>query len=403
MKMKYPVSTILVIVLYLGLYIQANGQVYLSTRLLTRGADTAELYLSCRWYYDSNGILWNGLFHSTDNGKSLTLKRKTEWFVEGGFIFGDSLQGCIYKEPLCHQDTFGISFDYGVTFEKRFFNDILYFTAGCMAGEIYIQGWGLYRSNDFGNTFTFQASDDSLRLREVGTLPGELYCYKAYCEHGPLGLAYSYDYGQTFSVSYIEFPGVPVFNECMIYRGTEPGEIYFVIWYDWMNIYLFHTFDYGQTITLQSQLPSALEEDLYTAGRTPGTFYVVQRELCGNPYYPHSCLYIYFSRDYGVTFTEYYHFLDSTYTEIPSISTQSKTVICYPNPVKDNLIVELPHNNGEIEIQLFDLTGQLQSATRIAPNQDKSVIDVSALKPGIYLLKVMEGKKVIGVEKVVVE
>jgi len=393
------------LLLFIGFFFEAGmelqGQFYFSTRDVTRGADTAEIYINCPWYEDSNGVLWNGLFRSTDNGQTLTVKRKGVLFLgEGGLIFGDSIAGRIFQLPThLSTDTLGISFDYGANFDFKFFNNIYYPAAGCMAGEIYIQaselGMGIYRSIDYGNTFTWQISDDSLELREVGTLPGELYCYNWTAMIGPLGLAYSNDFGHTFTTSYIEFPGLPVFDECMIYRGTEPGEIYFVIWKSSAEKYLLHTFDYGQSITFQSQIPPFFGEMTFTAGRTPGTFYIVDRVFV-----THSELIIYFSRDYGITYTTYFHNLDSTYTEIPSISIPFEKVICYPNPVKDNLIVELPSNNREIEIQLFDFTGQMKLTIQVPVNQDKAPIDISSLKPGIYLLKMTDGESVIGVEKV---
>jgi len=264
------------LLLFIGFFLEAGmeaqGQYYFSTRRVTRGADTAEIYINCPWYKDSNGVLWNGLFRSTDNGQTLTVKRKGVLFLgEGGIILGDSISGRIFQVTMQNSnDTFGISFNYGVSFDLKYFNNILYQTSGCMAGEIYIQayeqGLGIYRSDDYGTTFTLQLSNDSIRLREVGTLPGELYGFRSFFENGPLGLAYSNDFGHTFTTSYIEFPGLPLFDECMIYRGTEPGEIYFVIWMSNAGKYLFHTFDYGQTITFQSQLPSPFGELLFTAG-----------------------------------------------------------------------------------------------------------------------------------------
>ncbi len=45
------------------------------SRHMTKRGDTAEIYLSCEWYADPNYITWNGIFHSTDNGHIITLKR----------------------------------------------------------------------------------------------------------------------------------------------------------------------------------------------------------------------------------------------------------------------------------------------------------------------------------------
>ena len=88
--------------------------------------------------------------------------------------------------------------------------------------------------------------------------------------------------------------------------------------------------------------------------------------------------------------------------KIYPIPASSTITIEINNQGKDNLIIELPHNNGEIELQLFDLTGRLQSTTYITLNQEKALINVSTLKPGIYLLKITDGEMMIGVKKVVV-
>jgi len=405
MNKRTCLSILLLFATLFSISVETRGQYYLSKRKVTRGGDTAEIYINCLWYYDINGIPWNGLFYSNDNGLTLTIKRKKCWWEEGGIIHGDSIVGRIFQLPMqMSPDTFGISYNYGTDFDLQYFNQIYYSAAGCLAGEIYIQaselGMGIYRSDDYGDSFTWQIFGDSLRLRDVGTLPGELYCYIYTAMTGPLGLAYSNDYGQSFSTSCLEFPGVPGFDECMIYRGTEPGEIYFVLWLLNAEIYLFHTFDYGQTITFQGQLPYPDEQDLYTAGRTPGTFYAVQRQFV----YDHSVLYIYFSRDYGVNYTLYVHDLDSTYTNIPSYTHPENSITCFPNPATDQLTVSFsPYNVYKLNIQLFDLTERLQYTTTIPPGQKKTEIDVSSLNHGIYLLKVTDGNKVIGVKKVIVQ
>jgi hypothetical protein len=343
------------------------------------------------------------LFHSTDNGKTLTPKRKTIWWEESGWIFGDSVPGRLFQLPIGSNDTFGVSFDYGVSFEKKFFNDMNTYAAGCMEGEIYISGWGLYRGTDYGDTFTFQSAHDSLDLREVGTLPGELYWFKL-STGPPLRLAYSNDYGVTYSLSFIDFPGIPLYDECMIYRGTEPGELYFVVWVSWVEILLFHTFDYGQTVTFQNQLPSAMNDDLFTAGRTPGTFYHVQREICGTPpSFLYSCLHIHFSRDFGVTFNEYFHFLDSTYTGLPSKPPAVKDFHIYPNPVGEKLTIEFQNPSSGAEIELLDITGKTVINRRILPASGVMEMNTEFLNPGMYFVKaILPGNRQV-VEKIVVE
>jgi len=181
-------------------------------RFMTRGADTAEFYLCCQWYADAEHITWNGIFHSIDNGQSLSVQRKMNRLVEGGLLFGDDSAGVIYQIPMSSQDTFGVSYNYGVTFEKKYFNDIWFETAGCTAGELYLGSFGIYRSGDYGSSFTFQSNYDSIRLEEVGTEPGELFCKKASENPDSLQLAYSSDFGQTFSINMLRFPDDTIFS-----------------------------------------------------------------------------------------------------------------------------------------------------------------------------------------------
>src|ERR1035437_6400663 len=375
-----------------------SSQYYYSSRHATRGADTAEIYISCQWYNDSNYITWNGILHSIDNGEHLSIQRKTNWLVESGFIFGDSVSGGLFQIPFIGQDTFGISFDHGVTFNKKYFNDISGEVAGCMAGEVYIQGWGLYRGINYGDTFTPEPGGDSLPIQEVGTLPGELYAYKQINPSDrPIGLAFSHDYGQTFSVSNLIIPGNPLFDECDLTRGTLPGELYLVVWYDRFHAALYHSFDYGQTITLQSDMPQTLDELLFTAGRTPGTFYYVRREVVET----YSWLWIYFSRDYGVTFTTYFHDLNSTYTEI-SPKGNLPDLRIFPNPAKNKIHIESTKGNeNEISVTILTITGDQMIEQRFR-NQSQMEMDITNLSAGVYFVKIQtrEGTEV---KKLVVE
>lgn len=358
---------------------------------MTRGGDTAEIYLSCEWYADPNYITWNGIFHSTDNGQTISLQRKTNFLIESGKIFGDSTTGVLYQIPIVGQDTFGVSFDYGVTFEKKYINDIYLETAGCMAGEVYISSWGLYRGTDYGNNFTWQSAFDSLQLQEVGTLPGELYWVKQN-GYNPLKLAYSNDYGQTFSIIPVYFPQVPsMFDYCDIHRGTEPGELYFVVWLYYAEIALYHSFDYGHTVTLQSYMFQTWDEIFYTAGRTPGSFYYARREVCGTPPCLHSCVWIYFSRDYGVTFTTYFHNLDSTLTGVSQKEFRPELKV-FPNPASDKLIFRSGADSQDeaCEIQLYDLMGKSVYQGILRKNQTEVSLDIRTITPGIYFYEIIQ-------------
>ncbi|MCX6280744.1 MAG: T9SS type A sorting domain-containing protein [Bacteroidetes bacterium] len=319
------------------------------------------------------------------------MQRKTNWDVECGLIFGDSVSGALFQIPFHSIDTFGISFDYGKTFEPKYFNDIYFETAGCIAGELYVSGWGLYRGIDYGNAFTYQSYHDSLALEEVGTLPGELYWIKIPLGYNPIKLAYSNDYGQTFSIREILLPGIPpMFDECDIHRGTTPGELYVVAWNGLDTIALFHSNDYGQTLTFQSYMTQTYDEIVYTAGRTPGSFYYARREICGTPPDLHSCLWIYFSRDYGVTFSTYFHNLDSLYSNVPQKEVLPDLTV-FPTPANERVTFKFGGNPGNTNsrITLYDLVGKPVLEGILPEGQSEITLDTRNLSPGFYCYRVI--------------
>lgn len=369
---------------------------------MTRGSDTAEFYLSCQWYADVNYITWNGIFYSIDNGKNLSVKHKTNWLVEAGLIFGDPTPGVLYQIPMRSVDTFGVSYDYGSTFEAKYFDNISVSVAGCTPGELYIRNFNLFRSTDFGDSFTFQSSSSPFNIMDVGVLPGEIFAKESPPGTNPLHLAYSNDFGQTFTVSDVTFPiNNQYYDWVDISRGTEPGELYFGMWIGYDSIAIFHTFDYGQTVTLQSWFLQTTDEIFYTAGRTPGSFYIARREICGTPPCLHSCLWIFFSRDYGVTYTTYFHDLDSTYTAVTEHSPKQDIQI-FPNPVSDELTVELPPDFREGDLILYDVYGHICKQTRLFSNPTKYRFSVRDLAPGIYNLTIVTKGGITGRTKVVI-
>jgi len=369
--------------------IQSSFGQYYTSKHLTRGADTSEIYNSCQWYADENYVTWNGIFHSNDNGQTLTLQRKSKWVDEAGTIFGDSLPGALFKIPFHSPDTIGVSFDYGKTFETKYFNDIYFTTAGCMAGELYISSWGLYRGIEYGNNFTFQSVSDSFLLQEVGTLPGELYSFKVPYPTGPLRLAFSNDYGHNFTTSFINFPGILTFDECTLHRGTQPGELYFVVRINPDTVALYHSPDYGQTQEFKSYIFLTGCEIWYTAGRTPGSFYYIKREICGM--WDHSCIWIYFSRDYGATYTTYFHELDSTFTGISEEKNIGDFEV-FPNPATNMVTfksVGLSSGNDS-QIITYDYLGNKVLEGILLKGQSEITLDIRTLSPGLYCYTVIQ-------------
>ncbi|WP_193315968.1 T9SS type A sorting domain-containing protein [Flavicella marina] len=67
-------------------------------------------------------------------------------------------------------------------------------------------------------------------------------------------------------------------------------------------------------------------------------------------------------------------------------SSQEKVTSIYPNPASENIIVTAPTNSA---IYLFDVSGVLIQTIRSI--QDQVGMDVSGLKPGLYIIKIDSG------------
>lgn len=66
---------------------------------------------------------------------------------------------------------------------------------------------------------------------------------------------------------------------------------------------------------------------------------------------------------------------------------ESVSVQLYPNPVRENLVIQLDHEVEQAEIKLFSTEGKLiQSSVYVA--QQQNILDLSALTPGIYIVKI---------------
>ena len=71
-----------------------------------------------------------------------------------------------------------------------------------------------------------------------------------------------------------------------------------------------------------------------------------------------------------------------TFTEEPA--TEKNIIIAYPNPVTDNMYIQLPGNNCKLEIT--DSLGQIIYSEKM--NAEKVQINMSNFRPGIYFLRI---------------
>ena len=130
-------------------------------------------------------------------------------------------------------------------------------------------------------------------------------------------------------------------------------------------------------------------------------FYILRTFLA--PSLPlHNCIEIHYSCDYGVTYTVYFHELDSTYTSIPGSNIPKNGVKCYPNPASNFIQIDFQHPLSEYHISLFDMQGNIRVSSVLPAGRKQTRLDVSDLPLGIYLLKVMNNNQCVGVRKMLV-
>ena len=70
---------------------------------------------------------------------------------------------------------------------------------------------------------------------------------------------------------------------------------------------------------------------------------------------------------------------------VNEIDFQQKEIIIYPNPAKDFIRVEMDLTKAA-EFEIYATTGKLILSGLISP--ENSIIDISGLSNGLYLLKV---------------
>jgi hypothetical protein len=216
------------------------------------------------------------------------------------------------------------------------------------------------------------------------------------------GIAYSNDYVQNFSFLYQDSTILTNLYRYTLSRGTIPGELY-LAGQDFSDQYhIFHSFDYVHTLEIKQitePLPACCENISFTAGRAPGSFYMLRYNAYSSY---HADLWISYSNDYGATFTTYYHSLDSTLTRINQPDGPGK-IFLWPNPASGKVTLDFGDQPEQLDIKVIDLFGRACLEKRIHLKVDPPVIDVSALPEGIYFLQCQTSKHLYRVEELVVQ
>ena len=89
-------------------------------------------------------------------------------------------------------------------------------------------------------------------------------------------------------------------------------------------------------------------------------------------------------------------------SDISSYSEITPNILTYPNPATESFTIQIDNlemTSATPEYQLFDLFGKELRSGKLCDQQ--TVINISALANGIYVLKVTEGNKMLGTAKIV--
>ena len=89
----------------------------------------------------------------------------------------------------------------------------------------------------------------------------------------------------------------------------------------------------------------------------------------------------------------------SRQAEMVNLNSDKKLLSVYPNPADGKLNINLTGYSGISELRLYDVNGTLVSAWRTS--QTNSIMDISTLAKGVYVMKVTTASGEILTHKVV--
>ncbi|MBC7864645.1 MAG: T9SS type A sorting domain-containing protein [Bacteroidia bacterium] len=84
--------------------------------------------------------------------------------------------------------------------------------------------------------------------------------------------------------------------------------------------------------------------------------------------------------------------------------TQNNSISLFPQPSNSNVTVQLSsQSTNGVTAEIFSLDGKMISSEKINTNSNSFQLSTSELANGLYLLKVMDGKEIVGVKKLMIE
>ncbi len=367
---------------------------------MTRGWQPGEIYLSSPWYYNQQNQLYSGIFYSKDNGRTLGLCYKSLENTDSmpiGTIMSDASDGVLYN--IIYNCLYR-STNNGEKWSKIYQDKIGRYLTGCNPGVIFqILYPKLYLSIDFGETFEILSENLNAGVSELGSSYGEMYGW-GWNGDPPFTFYYSEDTGSSFN-SYILDSEIGGLNAQGHYpklsRGTFSGEIYLVTWHVPANYKIFRSTDYGQHFNLQyiSDTCDFYYEDYdFTAGKTPGSFYVVKYD---SRYWGEMTeVTISYSSDSAKTFTSYVHHLDANWVDtawnnmVQPVNNRVSLLQNYPNPVIDYTTIpyDLDNNINHAFIEISNLSGAVIKNIPVKKNEKIIPVNLTSLPDGIYIYRI---------------
>jgi hypothetical protein len=92
-------------------------------------------------------------------------------------------------------------------------------------------------------------------------------------------------------------------------------------------------------------------------------------------------------------------FYDTDVVNISDFEKDNNKINIYPNPVNDNLFIEVNEPFIDEKIQLFDIYGRLLKEQSI--NEKQSQLNLSNIASGVYVAKIVEKNRILKIAKVV--
>lgn len=358
----------------------------------TRGTHSGELYIPSTWYYLGGQNNFRAIFYTENHGEFLFVK-----YIENvefsemalGKLISDATEGVVYNNS---SDGLWKSNDYAQTWE--FIEDEgidRRYSSGTINGEIYKyctnQTSFFYLSNDYGENFEL-INTEVWGFPEVGTNEGEVYVFKiSTFPTFNIYLLYSENYGVSFDTIDIEpeISGWEVSsNFPKISRGSNSGELYLVTWFFPANFHIYYSSDYGYNFDLKyisEECDFYFERYRFTAGKATGEFYIV-KEI---PWFDgtNTKLTIYYSSDTASSFNEYVHVLDENFpVNIKNNLAKKHKVSCFnfPNPFHDKttFILNAPVEK-KLKLNIYNSSGILIEQIYLGDKR-KYIWDLSSKK-----------------------